>query len=301
MGDAVGDSISKVTEESLRPAAAPRAPARITARIAGRSLVGALLVATAACGLTDDTAVPTSSGVPGTVAIGDMPQPLSDRPTVPTSSTDPTTTVVATTEPAREPIVGPVGDAVLGNRLLLIGDGVLASTAPRFGGIACDVLVGFGWAVEVAAEPGRFVDFGGDVLDGRLRPGTDWDAAVVMLGNQYDGDIARFERELTGMIERLAPRPVVVFTLSDVAGDRTEINDLIRDLPRFTPHVVVVDWAEITAAEPDQLLDDGGPALTEEGSGRLVLFMAAALGEAPGDLGGECLEPVFVDDSAIVL
>lgn len=262
----------------------------------------ALVVLTTACGLTDDTTPPAPSGVPATVAIGDMPQALSDSPTVPTPSTEPPpTSVVATTEPAPEPIVGPVGDAVLGNRLLLIGDEVLASTAPRFGGIACDVLADFGWAVEVAAEPGRFVGFGNEVLDQRLRPGTDWDAAVIMLGNQYDGVIEVFERQLTGVIARLAPRPVVVFTVSDVDGDRSDVNDLIRDLPRFTPNVVVVDWAEIVAAEPDRLLDEGGPNLTEEGSGRLVVFMAAALGAAPGDVDGECLEPVFVDDSAIVL
>jgi hypothetical protein len=49
------------------------------------------------------------------------------------------------------------------------------------------------------------------------------------------------------------------------------------------------------------LLVDGGPAVTEDGSGRLVLYTAAALGEAPGGTLGECLPPVFTDDSAIVL
>ena len=86
---------------------------------------------------------------------------------------------------------------------------------------------------------------------------------------------------------------------------------------------MLIDWAELTADEPDVLLDGGGPQPTREGRGRLVLFTAAALGDAPvgaaaSPVGspvdsseppvdvsveqqGLCFEPVFTDDSAIVL
>jgi hypothetical protein len=170
----------------------------------------------------------------------------------------------------------------------------------------CEALVGFGWDVEVDAEPGRFVEFGHDVIDARLRPdaGLDWDVAAVMLGNHLDGDVDAFARELDELLDRLAPRPTILYTVTEVDADRAEINRVIRDRPRFHPNVVVVDWAEISAADPDLLLVDGGPEVTEEGSGRLVLVTAGALGPAPGGGGadpGECLPSEFTDDSAIVL
>ncbi len=259
--------------------------------------------APAGCGSTDAAVETTIVSIPATVAIGGLPEPLSDRPTVPAPPTSLSESVVTTTEPRADTIDGPVGEVATGNRLLMIGDGVLATIAPRFGGIGCDVLPGFGWVVEIAAEPGRFVGFGNEVLDARLDrgAGADWDVVAVMLGNQYDDDADAFERELQILLERLAPRAVVLYTVSEVDERLDEVNRIIRAQGRTHPNVVVVDWAEATAAEPERLLDGDGPAPTPEGSGRLVLFTAAALGEAPGTGEGTCLQPVFVDDSAIVL
>ena len=48
----------------------------------------------------------------------------------------------------------------------------MASTATRYSGLMCDELVPLGWAVEVEAEPSRFIDFGNLVLDRRARPGA---------------------------------------------------------------------------------------------------------------------------------
>ncbi len=262
-----------------------------------------LLVVTG-CTADGGAAEPTAPEVPGTVALGVLPEPLSDRPAVPTRPTSAAATTTTTTEPEPEsPIDGPVGAVVSGNRVLLIGDGVLASVAPRFEGIACDVLPGFGWVMEIAAEPGRFVEFGLEVLDERLAPqaGVDWDVVAVMLGNQYDGDRADFERTLREILDRVAPRPTLLYTISGADRQRTEVNEVIREQASAFPSVIVVDWAAAAAAEPERLLDDGGPTPTEEGSGRLVLFTAAALGDAPGGGEGECLPPVFTDDSAIVL
>jgi hypothetical protein len=220
--------------------------------------------------------------------------------------------------------VGTIGDAVDGPRLLVIGDSVMASIAPRNDGIACDVLPALGWQVEIAAEPGRFVEFGEVVLDELLRPepGDDWDAVAVMLGNQFDDDIDEYRAALDAFLERISPRPTILYTVSEVDDQLAAVNEVIRDEANLRPNVVLIDWAELTAAEPDVLLDDGGPRPTREGSGRLVLFTAAALGDAPvgaaaSQVGssvasseppvdvaveqGQCFEPVFADDSAIVL
>src|SRR5690606_10576954 len=111
----------------------------------------------------DETAAPSFVGVPETVAIGGMPGPLSDTtvPTMPEISL-PTT---STTEVEREPISGPLADVVGGHRVLLVGDTPMAATTPRAGGVMCDVVVGFGWDIEIEAEPGRSIDFAERVLD----------------------------------------------------------------------------------------------------------------------------------------
>ena len=92
--------------------------------------------------------------------------------------------------------------------MLVIGDSILASISERYGGQLCDRLVPRGWAVEVDAEVGRFIEFGRRVLDRRLDAG--WDAAVVMLGNNYGGDPEAFGRELDALLDELAPMPVVL-------------------------------------------------------------------------------------------
>ena len=261
------------------------------------------LLATA-CG-SAETAAPAPE-VADTVTLGELPEPLSDREPPPAPPTAPPDSTTSTTEPAPGPIAGSIADSVVGYRLLLIGDTVLASTAPRNDGIMCDVLGDFGWTVELAAEPGRFIGFADRVLDERLElaDGEDWDAAALMFGNHFDGDLAAFSRRLETVLERLSPRPTIVYTLSEVSDDAEAINRIIRQLPRSNRHVIVVDWAEATEAGPDRLLDGDGPQLTQDGSGLLVLYTAAALGKTPlGERGeaGECLPTVFTDDSAIVL
>ncbi len=237
------------------------------------------------------------------MALGEFPEELSDRPPPPAPPTTPPDSTVTTVAPSRGPIVGPIADAVFGNRVLLIGDTVLASTAPRNDGLMCDVLVDFGWAAEIDAEPGRFIEFAQQVLDERLDPGDgeQWDAAALMFGNHFDGDLEAYARQLEAVLDRLSPRPTIVYTLSEVTADAVAINEIIRELPRAHPNVVVVDWAAATEVDLDLLLKDGGPALTDEGSRRLVLFTAAALGKPLSGEAGECLPSPFTDDSAIVL
>jgi len=221
----------------------------------------------------------------------------------------------STVAPEREPIVSVpvpppvledgttaelVGDKVIDNRLLVIGDSIMASTATRYSGLMCDSLVPLGWAVEVEAEPSRFIDFGNRVLDKVLDPvvGTpdDWDAAVVLLGSNYGRDQQRFEDELRVMLTRLAPRPTLLYTVTEYRPAWAEVNQTIRKLAEEFDDVTVVDW-EQTARFPGVLSGDG---LHPTDTGRQVLVDLTASALGPAALGaGECLKSRFTDDSAV--
>lgn len=246
-----------------------------------------------------ESAAPVFVGVPETVAIGGLPGPLSDTtvPTLPVVSLDTTTSTVAGVD--EEPITGPLVDEVLGQRVLLIGDTALAATTPRVGGIMCDVVTGFGWDVDVEAEPGRTIAFADEVLDELLD--DEWDVVGLVFGHHLDDTVDDFETRLDEVLDRIAPRPVILATVAELGGEQVAVNRVIRAQQRSRPNVVVLDWADATSREPDRLLDDGGPGLTEEGSGRLALFTAALLSSTPDGEPGTCLEPTFTDDSAIVL
>ena len=219
----------------------------------------------------------------------------------------------STVPPEREPLVPVtrpvqedgtaaelVGEKVIDNRLLVIGDSIMASTATRYSGLMCDKLVPLGWAVEVEAEPSRFIDFGNRVLDKVLDPvvGTpdDWDAAVVHLGSNYGRDQKRFEDELRVILYRLAPRPTLLYTVTEYRPAWAEVNETIRKLAGEFPNVDVVDW-EQTARYPGVLSGDG---LHPTNTGREVLVDLTASALGPAALGaGECLKSQFTDDSAV--
>jgi hypothetical protein len=259
-------------------------------------LAGALVLVAAACA-GDEAFAPPLVGVPETVAIGGMPGPLSDTtvPTLPEITLEDTTT----TEVEPDPITGPLVDEVLGHRVLLIGDTALAATTPRADGLMCDVVTGFGWDVEIEAEPGRSIAFAGEVLDELLD--DDWDVVGLMFGHHVEDTVEDFERTLDEILDRLDPRPVILVTVAELGDEQVQINRALRERQRSRANVVILDWAEATSSEPDVLLDDGGPTPSEEGAGRLALFTAALLSRTPGDDPGTCLEAVFTDDSAIVL
>ena len=221
----------------------------------------------------------------------------------------------STVAPAREPIVSVpvtppvqedgttaelVGDKVIDNRLLVIGDSIMASTASRYSGLMCDSLVPLGWAVEVEAEPSRFIDFGNRVLDKVLDPvvGTpdDWDAAVVFLGSNYGRDQQEYEDELRMILGRLEPRPTLLFTVTEYRPAWAEVNQTVHKLAAEFDDVTVVDW-EQTARYPGVLSGDG---LHPTNTGRQVLVDLTASALGPAALGaGECLKSQFTDDSAV--
>ena len=253
------------------------------------------LAACATTGAADVTAdqvalapLPTVGGVgvlPSTVAP--EPEPVISVPVTRPVTEDGTTAEL-------------VGDKVIDNRLLVIGDSIMASTATRYSGLMCDSLVPLGWAVEVEAEPSRFIDFGNRVLDRVLDPvvGTedDWDAAAVFLGSNYGRDQQRYEDELRVILYRLAPRPTLLYTVTEYRPAWAEVNETIHKLADEFDNVTVVDW-EQTARYPGVLSGDG---LHPTNTGRQVLVDLTASALGPAALGaGECLKSQFTDDSAV--
>jgi hypothetical protein len=272
----------------------PARPPRALLRRALLALGAAALVG--ACGASEAASPSPDSGTVG--GVGSLPDPLTvDDATA--ASAPATTDPVPSSVAANAVPAGVIGDAVDGNRVLLIGDSLLASTSRRYGGQMCAALVPMGWAVEVDAETGRFIDFGDRVLDARLRPerGVDWDAAVVFLGNNYNGDEVTFRALLDDVVRRLAPRPVVLLTVTEFRADRAEVNVIVRSLAGTHPHVRVIDWNAVTEADVS-LVGDDGLHLTDDGRGRLAYEVAAVLGAAPPGEPPACLSTSFSDDSA---
>src|SRR4051794_11621545 len=188
-------------------------------RLARVVTIGLAVVLTGCAG-DDVTTAPSIVDIPDTAAMGVLPQQVSGASTLPPPPPPPTTATTSTTtttspEP-QGPVEAPVADFVNGDRMLLVGDSILASAAPRNGGQLCPALVLFGWQAEIDALSDRGIDFASEVLDARLTPADDtepgWDAVVLSFGSDVDGTdagaVAQFGTELGDLIDRLAPRPV---------------------------------------------------------------------------------------------
>lgn len=249
-------------------------------------VAGALLVG--GCGLTssESITVDTLGGV------GELPGEFSGEAVELSLGT-----VFPRVELSDAPERGPVAERVGGNRLLVIGDSIKASTSRRYGNEMCTTLVPLGWEVEVNAEVGRFVDFGNRVVRDRLDPdnGLDWDAAVISLGTNFGGDLTTYRQELERIVESLEPRPLVLLTVTEFRPDRIGVNEVIIDMMRVYPHVQVLDWAGISA-EDSSLIQPDRIHLTAKGRERIASEIAAVLGEI--DAEGTCLDTRFRDDSA---
>jgi hypothetical protein len=276
-------------------------------RAASRAVAGCLTVAVlAACGSSDAASPEPAVTVGG---VGALPGTL----VAPETSVAAPETTTDSTSPDREPPAsvasdpGPVaaerattvGRRVDGNRVLVIGDSILASISARYGGQLCDRLVPRGWAVEVDAEVGRFIEFGRRVLDRRLAAG--WDAAVVMLGNNYDGDPVGFGRELDSLLDELAPMPVVLVGVTRFEPKQDEVNYVLSSAAQSHDDVVLVDWTARTAEGAPgaaALLTGDGLHLSAAGQAALAAMISGALGSAPRGSQGECLDSSFDDDAA---
>ncbi len=265
------------------------------------AVLAAAVLAPAACGGGDDETAVTID-VPETVAIGVLPDPLTDQPSLPPPPSPPTTEAASPSTAPRAPgaIDGPIGDAVDGDRVLFIGDATLLSAAPPNDIRMCDALTLFGWDAELNAVSGDDLTFVEEMLDERLVPDDDldWDVIALFIGNQLPADQTagdELAEVLDATIERVASRPVVLFTLSESTPARERLNEAIRAQPQEHPNVVVIDWAEL-GGDPDDVVADDGVSLTADGLKRLPLQTAAAFGQAPVDQDGDCLDPAFPVD-----
>jgi lysophospholipase L1-like esterase len=190
-------------------------------------------------------------------------------------------------------IQGPVlGSLVTGNKLLVIGDSILAGTASRYGGAMCSALTPMGWRVAVEAEAGQLVGFGRTVLRDRIYEG--WDAAVVFLGTNYGGSAEKYQRDLTAIVESLAPRPMLLLTATLFRPTMNDVNNVIRTVAASHSNVTVLDWG--SASSQPGLLNGDGIHPNNAGRAVLVQSIANALGNAPTSPGA-CLPSKYTDDT----
>ena len=188
----------------------------------------------------------------------------------------------------------PLGTNAAGNRLLIIGDSILSGTASRYGGAMCSALVPLGWRVAVEAEAGQMVGFGRTVLKDRIYEG--WDAGVVFLGTNYGGNQEKYERDLTAIVEALAPRPTLLLTATLNRPTMQEVNETIRTVASKFSNVSVLDWGT-TSIQPG-LLNRDRVHPSDAGRKVLVASIASALGTAPVSPGA-CLSSKYTDDSLV--
>ncbi|MCX6519131.1 MAG: hypothetical protein NTZ21_00545 [Actinobacteria bacterium] len=237
-----------------------------------------------ACGATAEGGNTTAVTTAATVDVGELPAAL------PQPDTTVADTVVETTE---EPAPTTTAFVAPGNRILMIGDSILASTSKRYSNTMCNALVPLGWQVEIEAEVSRGIDFGVDVM--QVRGDVGWDAGLVFLGTNYGNDATQYLKLLNRIINEFGDVPVVLVTVSEYRAEIRDVNRVIEDLTEVYDNLSIVDWHAITDERPSLLNEDGIHPTT---TGREVLADAVAfhLGTAPTGP-GKCLESVFTDDS----
>lgn len=192
-------------------------------------------------------------------------------------------------------VQGPlIGARATGNRIIIVGDSILAGTANRYGGEMCKALVPMGWRTVVEAEAGQPASFGRQVLAVRLSEG--WDAAVVFLGTNPSASIDRFEKDMVAIVESLSPRPVLLLTTTLFRASQKPVNDVIRAVAAAHDNVSILDWG--TASTQPGVLNRDGVHPTTLGRALLVKAVAASVGNAPVTP-GQCMTARFEDDSRI--
>ncbi len=190
---------------------------------------------------------------------------------------------------------GLIGTKVGGNRILMIGDSIMASTAKRYGNEMCNALVPLGWQVAVEAEASRFAEFGVRVLDKRMNAESGWDAAVVFLGSNYEGIQDSYAKQMRKIVEKLTPRPVLLVNTSVFRYAQRDVNQVLDDLAVEFENVSILDWASISKS--NGVLAPDGVHLSKNGRSIFAVAIARALDIAPFRE-GDCLDSRFRDDSA---
>lgn len=189
---------------------------------------------------------------------------------------------------------GPLGPQVDGNRVLIIGDSIIASTAKRYGNEMCETLSPLGWQVAVEAEPGRFAEFGVRVLEARRSAG--WDVVVIYLGTNYDGNATVLRRNFDKMFELTRGTLTMVLTTGEFREAQEKVNQVIVAAAAEHDHVRVLGWSPIMAIRGVTIRDR--VHLTPTGRAVLAQSIGRALDYAPYREAA-CLDSRFRDDTAI--
>jgi lysophospholipase L1-like esterase len=189
---------------------------------------------------------------------------------------------------------GPVGGRVEGNRVLFVGDSILASTAKRYGNEMCEALKPLGWQVAVEAEPGRFAAFGVEVLERRI--GAVWDVVFIYLGTNFDGNEESLREQFDKMFEITRGVETVVLTTTEFRDAQKRVNTVIKKSAAGFDHVRVLDWAQVAALKGMTTKDK--IHLSDAGRTVLAQTIARSLDYAPYRE-PLCLDPRFRDDSGI--
>lgn len=266
-----------------------------------RPLVGALAaIGLVACSAAADSGEegPTGTGVAaqevGTVDDGTTDPTLSGVGVLPGPlPTDAIDEIASTTTMAEVEEAETIGAQAGGNRVIMLGDSILASTSKRYGNQMCAALVPLGWQVEIDAEVSRPVAFGQQVMADRWDEG--WDAGLVFLGNNYGGDEQDFFKRYTALLDAFEGKPVVVVSVTEFEAQQTEVNDIIEALAETFDNVTLIDWKTISTYEG--VRGDDGLHLTDLGRQVLADAVAPVFGVAPAQP-GDCLDTKYHDDSA---
>lgn len=230
------------------------------------------------------SAVETTGTTSLTVSgVGVLPGPL------PTNAVE---DIASTTTLAEVEESETIGAQAAGNRVLMLGDSILASTSKRYGNEMCDALVPLGWQVEIDAEVGRPLAFGQQVMAARWDEG--WDAGLILLGNNYNGDKDDFFARYTALLDAFEGKPVVVLTVTEFEDQQTQVNEIIEALAAARDNVTLVDWRTISTYEGVRGKD--GLHLTDLGRKVLADTVAPIFDVAPAQP-GKCLDSKYTDDS----
>jgi len=193
-------------------------------------------------------------------------------------------------------LLGPViGPRVSGPRVLMIGDSILASTSPRYGNEMCNALTSLGWHVALEAEAGSFVDFGQRVM--RSRFGEGWDALVVHLGTNFEGNLAAYDDRLRNVLEGAWPTPVLLLTTTEFRSAQRTVNDAILAVRGDFDNVTILEWHRISTTPG--VIGRDRVHLTEGGRAVLAAAVSRALDFPKVSDGGKCLTSRFTDDSRV--
>jgi len=189
-----------------------------------------------------------------------------------------------------------IGPQIEGNRVLMIGDSIMASTSSRYGNEMCNTLTKLGWQVAVEAQAGEFIGFGAKVLGRRWEEG--WVTAVVFLGTNNDDNMTAYEQKLREMFDVLSENPFVVLTTAEFRPKQMQINEIIKRVASEYGNVTVLDWAAV--ARNNGLIGTDGVHLTADGRAVFATAVARSLEFARDRTNGACLPSIFQNDSKVL-